>query len=112
MLLWVHVMLLLRVVLLLWVMLLLLLGLAVIHHATRGHLVVTHLGTIQLSIHGSTHHSLPLPHGSLHVGLGATIVHHLAIGQCPHALLVGMLLVTCLQAAIHAHPVTVETGTR
>ncbi|TNN89156.1 hypothetical protein EYF80_000444 [Liparis tanakae] len=65
-----------------------------------------------LSIHGSGHHALPLPHGRLHVGRGATVVHHLAIGQCPHALLVGMLLVTCLQAAIHAHPVTVETGAR
>ncbi|KAF3839364.1 hypothetical protein F7725_018081 [Dissostichus mawsoni] len=58
------------------------------------------------------HHALPLPHGRLHVGLGAAVVHHLAVGHRPHALLGGMLLVTCLQAAIHAHPVTVDTSAR
>lgn len=84
--------------------------LSVVHHVSRGHLVVAHLSSVHLSIHGSAH-GLSLPHGALHVGLPTSIVHHLAVGHGPHALLVSMLLVTRLQAAVHAHPVTVETAT-
>lgn len=75
---------------------------------------MSHLGPVQLSIHGSAHHSLPLPHGILHVGLAAaaTVAHHLAVGHRPHAVLVDVLRVTWLHADIHAHPVTVETGAR
>lgn len=84
--------------------------LPIVHHVSRGHLMMAHLSSVHLSIHGCTH-GLPLPHGTLHVGLPTSIVHHLAIGHGPHALLVSMLLVTRLQAAVHAHPVTVETAT-
>lgn len=115
----VMLLLLLRVVLLLRMMMLLrllrmvlLLELAVEHHVARGHLVVTHLCPVQLSIHGRAHHALPLPQCGLHVGLGSAVMHHLTTGHRPHALLVGMLLVTRLQTTVHAHPVPVEAGPR
>lgn len=93
-----------HMMLLSWVML------SIVHHVSRSHLMMAHLSSVHLSVHGCTH-GLPLPHCTLHVGLPTSVVHHLAVGHGPHALLVSMLLVTRLQTTVHAHPVTVETAT-